>query len=608
MRIFLYALALSFVTATNVTADEYCDPKFLMNDPIMFQIKSNNQNEENNELKFLVITKRQGTNYSYKILNQGDYSRETDIVNTFSLSPQIKYSRNIQEFNLYDKNKFSITRTINDEKENPISQDELTLQPIGETEYQLGFCRYKVVTVKKIIKHLKTNIEDFFTELIEPNTGLVFFSENLKNSKQNVFITSAEYDLAKLGSDFLSLKNPIKIKEILAIIEPYAKNGSKYSQLASAILLSKLDNEESKKLLLQYLEVLYKKFSIPEIEKFLYNDYKNEEDRDDILIAFYESFDSIGVAGIKIKISEIYGDKTSKKYNIELSKNWLDKANTEFLKIDQSKKITNINAEYLGNIFSEGLFNQKKDISKAVDYFYIAAAQNTVTARDWLIRQAETGNNEASFALGKLYEYGSENFKAIPEESYKWYEKSANDGNAQAMYKMTKIYAFNITNKAGEIDKLMLDNYIKYLGNAAEKNNNKAQEQLANEYLYGLYRQRDQKKALYWYKKALIGFLRSSPDYDIVKDNKFTADYNYKNSLSSIMRQIGIIIEYGNEKEKFIEAYKWYLLSKNVREEKEILRDIEEIQYKLTNDQIIIAKEKAEQCETNNFKNCYPLD
>lgn len=113
-------------------------------------------------------------------------------------------------------------------------------------------------------------------------------------------------------------------------------------------------------------------------------------------------------------------------------------------------------------------------------------------------KAGEQGHLEAYYSIGVMYFEGC---RAIPEKDLgkglEWLEKAAEIGSENALRYLADIY---LNGKEGiEID---LEKAFKYNESAAQKNNAKAQCQLAKMYYQGIHVKQDYKSAFLWYEKA----------------------------------------------------------------------------------------------------------
>ncbi len=98
----------------------------------------------------------------------------------------------------------------------------------------------------------------------------------------------------------------------------------------------------------------------------------------------------------------------------------------------------NANGQYnVGWMVSNGRVT-KTDPGKALKWYLMAAAQGEYRSLNWIHQKAKSGNSEAQFNLGLLYDIGlgvSENDSL----AFKWYRKSAEQGNKQAIMRTRDI-------------------------------------------------------------------------------------------------------------------------------------------------------------------------
>ena len=153
---------------------------------------------------------------------------------------------------------------------------------------------------------------------------------------------------------------------------------------------------------------------------------------------------------------------------------------------------------------------KKSKYEKAVQYYEKAAL---------------TGNVEAQFKLGEVYEYRYKQL-GLPDaqKAVYWYSKSAEQNHAEAKYRLGLLYYF---------DKYKMQDYAKaktFFEEAAAQEHYHAQELLGDMYCLGLGVKKDLTKAAYWYEKAGENAANDRLDFaNYTYDNIAFFYHNYMN-------------------------------------------------------------------------------
>ena len=136
-----------------------------------------------------------------------------------------------------------------------------------------------------------------------------------------------------------------------------------------------------------------------------------------------------------------------------------------------------------------------------------------------------TGNVEAQFKLGEVYEYRYKQL-GLPDaqKAVYWYSKSAEQNHAEAKYRLGLLYYF---------DKYKMQDYAKaktFFEEAAAQEHYHAQELLGDMYCLGLGVKKDLTKAAYWYEKAGENAANDRLDFaNYTYDNIAFFYHNYMN-------------------------------------------------------------------------------
>ncbi len=109
---------------------------------------------------------------------------------------------------------------------------------------------------------------------------------------------------------------------------------------------------------------------------------------------------------------------------------------------------------------------------------------------------AETGNPQAQYAVGRLYEKGRGVEKDYATAA-KWYHKAAEKSHADSQYRLAVAYGYGAGVKKNEVTGMS------WLQKAAKNNQKRAQKSLSKAYEDGLFDMpRDPVQAKYWYDRS----------------------------------------------------------------------------------------------------------
>ena len=115
-----------------------------------------------------------------------------------------------------------------------------------------------------------------------------------------------------------------------------------------------------------------------------------------------------------------------------------------------------------------------------------------------MMKQAESGNPEAQYQLGKLY-YSGENVKKNYRVAFEWYKKAAESGHVLAQ----RMVAEMLLEGSQEIKKNRKLAFY-WMQCAAMQDDTIALERLGDMYAKGEGCAKDQNKAIEWYEKAAL--------------------------------------------------------------------------------------------------------
>ncbi|MEM1137606.1 MAG: tetratricopeptide repeat protein, partial [Bacteroidota bacterium] len=142
----------------------------------------------------------------------------------------------------------------------------------------------------------------------------------------------------------------------------------------------------------------------------------------------------------------------------------------------------NAEANYkLGNIYYTGAGEVPKDSKKAINYYLKAFALGNKQGQSrleklpvqkeadksllgYLLYQAEKGDPESLYRIGKLYETGRDKLPQDKAKAFRNYFEAANKGNAYAQYELGKIYTLGLRTKNADVPRnmrLAVLNYIR---------------------------------------------------------------------------------------------------------------------------------------------------
>ncbi|EMD1716805.1 tetratricopeptide repeat protein [Providencia stuartii] len=106
---------------------------------------------------------------------------------------------------------------------------------------------------------------------------------------------------------------------------------------------------------------------------------------------------------------------------------------------------------------------------------------------------ADTGNAEAQYQLGNMYEKDTVHIQRDRDMAFEWHKKAADHGDAIAQY-ITSENDYWMANVKNKVNMKRLS--IEYLNKSAAQNDPVAQKHLAEHYLTGSYLKKDPQKAL----------------------------------------------------------------------------------------------------------------
>lgn len=127
--------------------------------------------------------------------------------------------------------------------------------------------------------------------------------------------------------------------------------------------------------------------------------------------------------------------------------------------------------------------------------FVVAGEEDKVANLEQLIKNAESGDADAQYQLGKCHDEGA----GVPQnsaEAISWYRKAAEQGHAAAQYMLGNAYAYGI-----EVEQ-DYDKALDWFRKAADQGQVDAQYNLGMSYHYGIGVDEDEDAASQWYKKA----------------------------------------------------------------------------------------------------------
>lgn len=265
---------------------------------------------------------------------------------------------------------------------------------------------------------------------------------------------------------------------------------------------------------------------IKEGEYYLERFYNNE----DLLLAidYFGEASDLGSAYASLKLGDIYYQSSVCKdinlaieYYKRAAFNREEKAVEKLIEIYEIKgsEGEDIYYHYLGDIYFNGDFVDI-DKEKYMDYYVTAAEKGVSESINKLINiykeESRNGDEEASFMLGEIYNYGEWVERDI-EEAFDWFNKSETDGNEDAREKCGEL-AFEIA------ETLLIDEDIKcieWYNIASEKENREAQYKLGTLFEKGFIVDEDEFRALELYKRsAENGYFKAITKIKFVKPMK----------------------------------------------------------------------------------------
>ena len=158
--------------------------------------------------------------------------------------------------------------------------------------------------------------------------------------------------------------------------------------------------------------------------------------------------------------------------------------------------------------------SQAQDLKPSDEFFSITE----------LLQEAEQGDADAQFLIGKRYYYGYD-LEEDHDQAFKWFSKAAEQGNDEAQCYLGHCYRFGYGVKKD--DKQAMNWYLK----SAEQNNKYAQSALSSMYI----KQKDYNKALMWYKKS---YPDGNPSIaDMLNDEAFYTVLNGEDNYMSLYQE-----------------------------------------------------------------------
>lgn len=127
--------------------------------------------------------------------------------------------------------------------------------------------------------------------------------------------------------------------------------------------------------------------------------------------------------------------------------------------------------------------------------FDVATDDAEVANIDELRKQAEAGEADAQYKLGKCHDEGK-GLKQNSEEALDWYRKAAEQGHPDGQFMLGNSYAFGIHVEQD------YDQALQWYRKAGEQGHHEAQYSLGMSYHYGIGVEEDEEEAANWYQKA----------------------------------------------------------------------------------------------------------
>jgi anti-anti-sigma factor len=129
--------------------------------------------------------------------------------------------------------------------------------------------------------------------------------------------------------------------------------------------------------------------------------------------------------------------------------------------------------------------------------FDVATDDTDAASLNELKKQAEAGDAEAQYKLGKCLDEGR-GVKQNSEEALAWYRKAAEQGQPDGQFMLGNSYAFGIHVEQD------YDQALEWYRKAGKQGHHEAQYSLGMSYHYGIGVEEDEKKAANWYQKAAV--------------------------------------------------------------------------------------------------------
>lgn len=216
---------------------------------------------------------------------------------------------------------------------------------------------------------------------------------------------------------------------------------------------------------------------------------------------------------------------------------------------------------------------------------------------EWYEKSAKAGNHIAQYWLGN-----SSIMDGNSEEAFKWFLASAEQGNSLAQFSLAETYM------KGEVVSKDIKEAIKWLKLSAGQNYPHAQFLLGKTLLTNSVNSAERDTALIWLEKSLdrqetsyeaeaeylIGDIYSSGDI-VEPDEKKALEWYTRSAgrgYAKAQFKLGTINFSEGGKEKFIEAYKWFILAEDGGEEKAKEAKLV-LRAQLNSEELLIAQKKA---------------
>lgn len=208
----------------------------------------------------------------------------------------------------------------------------------------------------------------------------------------------------------------------------------------------------------------------------------------------------------EMRIGRMYLNGKGTDINVENAISWFDKASLS----------GNPDAAYqLAYIYTSDKYNFN-DIEKANEYYKKALEAYEKSEND-------NDNSTAEYRLGSMYFRALDTEQNI-EKAISWFSKSMQNGNSDAAYQLGNIYhsdkyGFRNNNLAYQYYNFAFNSYMNEFNRNPDDGN--LAMRIGTMYHYGLGVERDIKKALSWYKKAVeLGNLKAQEKIDNAQNDK----------------------------------------------------------------------------------------